>query len=330
MKSFLLKKLFFVVIAAMMLITACNPLSPVPNPVAKFADISYQEILDFNVQYQTIYPKETKYSAAAAGQWLKMDQYLGTMKDMNFMVDKCWVNVKTVLTDATIGLHDVPNAGAVGDGSVIDRNKLVSALVVNDLYPANAKQCDAALNATMVEIPKGRQAIFEAMKDVVEQRASLQNAYDGTLKNAAFRRMLNLYGKDFIAYANQQLSKTSVAPFPDDFIGFPTSGMTAGTKSKDWCNYYSDIANGLREPGKGFSKTMYGARWVGPDNGGECQLIQQAAWEFNSRLIVSRTTSNAQSCGEALPALGETIDEKCKTTKDGGASSFPTATPKPK
>lgn len=328
MKS--LRNLVFVAMLVMLMITACNPFSPVPNVVAKFADVSYTEILEVNKMYQDAYPKETKYSAASAEQWLKMDQYWGTMKDMNFMVDKCWVNVKNVLMDATIGLHDVPNAGAVGDGSVIDRNKLVSALVVNDLYPANAKQCDAALNATIAEIPKGREAIFQVMKDAVEQRASLKNLYDGTIKKAAFRRMLNLYGKEFIAYANEQLAKTGIAPFPDDFVGFPTSGVTANTKSKEWCNYYISIAKGEREGDPQYAKSMYQARWVGPDNGGECQMSQASAWEFNGRLILSRTTSNAQGCGEALPALGETIDEKCKTTKDGGPGSFPTATPKPK
>lgn len=318
------KTLFAVALVAAMLLAACGGGGGAKNPVSKFAAVSYQMVLTYKQYYADTYPKETKYSAAFNEWWAFMDNGLGQLKDEKFLSDNCYANVMDILERTTIGAFDTKvNADGTGNG-VLDQTKLVSALVTNNLYPANADKCSEMLQTTLADVAKIRTAGFEKQTNFIEQRASLKNQYDGTVDTAVQRRFLNLYGQEFIQYMNDQLVGHGVDPFPADFVGFPTSGIEVHTKSKSWCGYYTDIASGVTKPGtSGMSREMYGAAWIGPENGGDCVLTRQSGWEYSGRSFLSTANSNAQACGDAAAGLSGGVDANCNEVPN--SPSLPTS-----
>jgi len=314
-------KIFYLFILATIVLSACAG-----SPAGKFAAVTYQQVLVFKQYYADTYPLETKYSAAFNEWWAYVDNGLGQLKDMKFLSDNCYSNVDKVIEEGTIGIYDTGvNPDGSGNG-VLNPSSMISALVTNNLYPANADRCSEMLQETLVQVEKIRQTGYEKQVNFIEIRRTVKNQYDGTVDTAVQRRLLDQYGVEFIAYMNDQLTKNGVEPFPADFIGFPTSGVEVHTKSRQWCDYYSDIAVGVTKPGTaGMAKEMYGAAWIGPEQGGECTLTRQAAWEFTSRSFLSKATSNAVSCGEGAPSLSGGVDENCdEVTNDPNA---PTNTP---
>lgn len=303
-------KLFYLFILATILLSACG--GGQNNPVSRFSAVTYTQVLVFKQYYSDTYPLETKYSAAFNEWWAYVDNGLGQLKDMKFLSDNCYSNVLKVLEEATIGIYDTgSNPDGSGNG-VLNQESLISALVTNNLYPANADRCSEMLQSTLSEVVKIRQTGYEKQVNFIEVRRTLKNQYDGTVDTAIQRRLLDQYGVEFIAYMNDLLTQNGVEPFPADFIGFPTSGVEVSTKSKTWCNYYAGVASGETKPGTtGMSPAMYGASWIGPEQGGECTLTRQAAWEFTGRSFLSRATSNAVSCGEGAPSLSGGVDENC-------------------
>lgn len=311
------------------LLTACGGKS---NPVSRFSAITYTQVLVFKQYYADTYPLETKASAAFAEWWAYTDNGLGQLKDMKFLSDNCYSNVSKVLEEGTIGIYDTAaNSDGSGNG-VLNQESLISALVTNNLYPANADRCSEMLQSTLVEVVKIRQDGYEKQMNFIEVRRTLKNQYDGTLETATQRRLLNQYGWEFIEFMNAQLVTNGVEPFPADFIGFPTSGLEVSTKSKTWCGYYAGIASGeTKPPTAGMSPQMYGASWIGPEQGGECLLTRQAAWEFMSRSFLSKATSNSVACGEGAPSLSETVDENCDPVQnDPNVPTNDSATPQGK
>jgi len=322
MKANLVKNIFAILMIATFALAACNPLAP--SPVEKFAAAGYDKILLFKQYYADTVPLESKYSAAFQEWWAFKDNGLAQLKDMKFLSDNCYANVYKILDDTTIGMYDKgQTADGIGNGA-LDKTKLVSALVTNNLYPANADKCSAMLESTLQEVVKIRQGGFEKQMAFIETRRTLVNQYKGTVDHAVLTSLLQQYGAEFIRYMNGQLTTHGIAPFPSDFIGFPTLALEVYTTSADWCDYYSD-AN--FKPSKGFSKEMYGAEWIGPTNGGQCHLTRQAAFEFTSRSFLSKATQNSLNCGDAGPSLSESTDEKCKTVPNNPNSTIPTATP---
>ncbi len=315
---------FIVTVLLSILTAACVGGGGGNNPASKFSGVSYQMILGWKQAYADDYPKETKYSAAWNEWWGFMDNGLGQLKDMKFLSDNCYGNVQQILQNTTIGAFDKGrNPDGSGNG-ILDQTKLVSALVTNNLYPANADKCSQMLDETLAAVVQLRTQGFQYQQVFIEQRASLKNAYDGTVDLAVMRRFLDLYGSEFVGWMNQQLSSHGVEPFPADFIGFPTSGIEIHTKSRDWCDYYQKIAAGITPPGTaGMSKEMYGATWIGPENGGDCALTRQAGWEFTGRTFLSAANSNAQACGDASAGLSGGVDANC-TPVPNGSGPVPT------
>jgi|WetSurMetagenome_2_1015567.scaffolds.fasta_scaffold187863_1 hypothetical protein len=321
--------LVLVVLVASLVLSACGGGSAA-TPTNKFAAFGYKQALEFKQIYADTYPLETQTSAAFNEWWAFNDNFLGQLKDMKFLSDNCYSNVTQVLENGTIGIYDTSHSadGAPTSG-VLDQNKMVSALVVNNLYPANADQCSAMLQETMKQVEVGRQTSYEKQVAFIEMRRTLDNQYNGTWGKAASKRFFDLYGQDFMDYVNGLLVKNNVEAFPTDFIGFPTTGLSVQTKDKTWYQYYADIYNGVKAPSDNrFDKDMYYSIWAGPDKGGQATLYREAAWEFMSRSFLSAATENAVDCGSGAPSLSEQMNAECTPiSSDSSAVSVPTAKP---
>ncbi len=298
----------------------------------KFANVTYQMVLQWKQHYADVYPLETKTSTAFDLWWGFVDNGLGQIKDMNFLAQNCYSNVTQVVENGTIGIYDSgKNADGSGNG-VLNPSSMISALVTNGLYPANADKCSAMMQETLASVEKVRTEGYQKQVDFKESRRVLQNAYDGTVDAAILRRLLNLYGTEFVSYMNELLQSHGVEPFPADFVGWPTSGVEVHTTSRSWCDYYAGIAAGTTKPGTaGMAPAMYVANWIGPEKGGQCDLQRQAAYEFMSRTFYSTSTGNAIGCGENTGGLSSSTDANCNTTENNPAAAtpLPKATAKP-
>lgn len=288
-----------------------------PTQPNKFSAFTYAQALEFKELYTTTYRQETSQSAAFEIWWAYNSTAFGQLKDMQFLSDNCYENVNQVLQDATIGIYDTNHAddGAPTTG-IIDRDQMFSALVTNNLYPANADRCSEILQDSFDQVVVIRTKSFEYQVAFIEQKRVTDNLYNDEISKAAGKRFLDLYGQEFLSYANSLLENGGVEPFPTDFIGFPTSGMSAKTKDVDWYNYYLAIYNGEAPvPDNRFSNEMYMVIWKGPANKGEATLYRQAAWEFQDRSFRYEAVESAVNCGEGMPGLSEDTQSDCETNK---------------
>lgn len=312
MKNIFRNSIVAVVFLALLL-SACGGGGSAPvNPASKFSAVSYAGVLGFNKYYHNTYAIETQYSAKYSEMWAYADTQTSGLKDMTYLQQNCWSNVKTVLKDATIGIYDTGTSANGQPNGVLNQQSMFSALVTNNLYPANADKCQQMMDETVQQIPVIHQNMYEKQLQTIEMRATLQRQYDGEIQYAVQRRLLDQYGQEFVQWMNDQLASHGIDPFPADFIGFPTSAVTANTRSQQWCSYYTDISTGMRQPSTmGMAPQMYGSSWVGPAQGGQCNLTRQAAWEYMGRMNLSQNTSNAMDCGQGMPSLSGNVDANC-------------------
>jgi len=304
--------LFVLIFALSSLLSACQPQQAV---VQKVFNVTRTQMLLFEQYYAETYPLETKYSSLFAEWWAYASNGLSQLQDMQYLAETCYTNVQEVLENGTIGIYDSAQTEEGTGDVLLDDESMISALMVSDLYPANAKTCNDMMAATLTAVENIRQNIYEKQLMSIEMRRTLQTQYDGTVGSALARSLIDTYGVEVFAYINDQLTENGVKPFQADFIGFPSSGLSVSTRSQAWCQYYEDYAAGIENgtivPDNGMSAQMYGAEWIGLDNGGECHLSRQAAWEFTGRSFISDAATTAVECGEGAPSLSDQPDEGC-------------------
>lgn len=283
------------------------------NPVNKFASLGRSEILEFKQRYTETFEMETTTSASFDEWWAFNDNLFLQLKDMSWLGQNCYANVEEVLRNGTIGLYDTKHDEKDGaPNGILNKDAMLSALVTNNLYAANADKCSDILSKTADQVVIGRTKSYEKQVIFIEQMRVLKNTYDNEIGKAAFKRFLDLYGQEFISWANGQLAEYDVTPFPADFIGFPTSGLTAKTSDRDWFEHYALIYAGVKPSNDPrFSKEMYLVTWNGPENKGYAMLYRQAAYEFMNQVFMSEDSQNAQNCGSGAPSLSTTVDENC-------------------
>lgn len=299
------------------ILSACQRSTSSAAPANKFSTLTYAQVLEFKELYTQTYRQETSQSAAFEIWWAYNSTAYGQLKDMKFLSDNCYENVGKVLQDATVGIYDTSHAddGAPTTG-VIDKDQMFSALVTNNLYPANADRCSEILQDAFQQVVVIRTNSFEYQVAFIEQKRVTDNLYNDEIGKAAAKRFLDLYGQEFIAYANGLLADHGIAPFPADFVAFPTSGLSAKTKDVEWYQYYLNISLGIAPvPDPRFSKEMYLVIWKGPAGKGEATLYRQAAWEFQDRSFRYEKVEDAVNCGEGMPGLSEETQSDCETTK---------------
>lgn len=325
-----LQVVLFVIVAFSFVLAACGG-GKAAEP-SKFAAAGWKEVLEFNDLYTQTYNAETSASAAFKDWWAYVDNGFKEIKDLKFLSDNCYSNADKILKDGTIGMYDTSRAADGAPNGVLDTTKLVSALVVNDLYPAHASECASKLDFVMTKVVEVRTKGYEKQSLFIDRMRALDNLYNDTLPKAVGKRLLDNYGVEFIAYANGMLKDHGIAEFPADFIGFPTTGLNVNTKDREWYQHYADIMDGIKPvTDRRFSKEMYYVIWSGPENKGEATLFRQAAYEFMNRSFLSADTQNSISCGDSGPSLSETTNPDCTTTENNPAAptNEPTAAPAP-
>lgn len=307
-----------ILLIVVFLLSACRTSNPeVTASQNKFKNFTYAQALEFKQLYTVTYRQETSQSAAFEIWWGYNSTAFGQLKDMDYLQKNCWENVTDVLQKATIGIYDTGHDkdGAPTTG-ILDKDAMFSALVTNNLYPANADRCAEIMQDIFQQIVVIRSKSFEYQVAFIEQKRVTDNLYNDEIGKAAGKRFLDLYGQDFLAFANGLLADHGIEPFPVDFIGFPTSGLSVKTKDAEWYQYYLDTYTGVTEvPDARFSKEMYMVIWKGPAGKGEATLYRQAAWEFMDRSFRYEAVENAVNCGEGMPGLSGDTQSDCGTSK---------------
>jgi len=163
------------------------------------------------------------------------------------LVDVCFKESGKVLTDAVAGRYD-NGVGKERPSGQVNQAALATALVVNENYPGNIKECQELVTKVSRDISNWRTQRSNEFGILWDMKVKLDTQYTGDLYRALAVQLLQ--------YAQEQAKKIGVNP--PSYV-YPTFNLEAICRDKDICGYYKSAWNPALN---------------------QCKLDSQSAYEF--------------------------------------------------
>lgn len=166
----------------------------------------------------------------AEAQYLKIQTQTNegymAIKNQYPLADQCFKNSGRVLQDAVAGRYD-RGVGKEKPTGTVDQPAFVNALVVNEAYPGDIKECQALQSKIARDITTWRMGRANEFGQLWDMKVKLDGQYTGDLYRAMAVQLLQ--------YAQSEAQKRGV-DIPN--YVYPTFNLEAVTRDSKICEYY--------------------------------------------------------------------------------------------